>query len=108
MVPATGRFVLMYHLLWELTHVCFEHPGLLKPTDEETVCVTCGDEGRLGEVVLEPADAVRRSSAQPKARNGSTSPCSGTSHQTTLSLCTPAQRSRGWTTPGRRRTNDYT
>ena len=32
MVPATGRFVLMYHLLWELTHVCFEHPGLLKPT----------------------------------------------------------------------------
>ena len=30
MVPATGRFVLMYHLLWELTHVCFEHPGLLK------------------------------------------------------------------------------
>jgi hypothetical protein len=56
MVPATGRFVLMYHLLWELTHVCFEHPGLLKPTDEETVCVTCGDEGRLGEVVLEPAD----------------------------------------------------
>jgi hydrogenase maturation factor len=56
MVPATGRFVLMYHLLWELTHVCFEHAGLLKPTDEETACVTCSDEGRLGEVVLEPAD----------------------------------------------------
>jgi D-sedoheptulose 7-phosphate isomerase len=55
MVPATGTFVLMYHLLWELTHVCFEHPGLLKsPTDECTdeVCVTCSDEGRLGEVVL--------------------------------------------------------
>jgi hypothetical protein len=61
MVPATGRFVLMYHLLWELTHVCFEHPGLLKPrTDEctEDVCVTCSDEGRLGEVVLAPADAM--------------------------------------------------
>ncbi len=29
LAPATGRFVLMYHLLWELTHVCFEHPGLL-------------------------------------------------------------------------------
>jgi D-sedoheptulose 7-phosphate isomerase len=29
MAPATGRFVLLYHLLWELTHVCFEHPGLL-------------------------------------------------------------------------------
>ncbi len=60
MVPATGRFVLMYHLLWELTHVCFEHPGLLKPgaddcTDE--VCVTCSDEGRLAEVVLEPVDS---------------------------------------------------
>jgi len=24
-----GRFVLLYHVLWELTHVCFEHPGLL-------------------------------------------------------------------------------
>jgi len=62
MVPATGRFVLMYHLLWELTHVCFEHPGLLKPGAEAGVCVTCSDEGRLGEVVLEPAgsDALVR------------------------------------------------
>jgi D-sedoheptulose 7-phosphate isomerase len=34
MAPATGRFVLLYHLLWELTHVCFEHPGLLtEPTE---------------------------------------------------------------------------
>ncbi|MDQ5841010.1 MAG: hydrogenase assembly protein HupF, partial [Chloroflexota bacterium] len=44
MVPATGRFVLMYHLLWELTHVCFEHPGLLTEKDEECVdevCSTC-------------------------------------------------------------------
>jgi hypothetical protein len=57
MVPATGRFVLMYHLLWELTHVCFEHPGLLKPSVDEESCVTCSDEGRLGEVVFEPADA---------------------------------------------------
>ena len=57
MVPATGTFVLMYHLLWELTHVCFEHPGLLKPPDECTddVCVTCSDEGRLAEVLLEPS-----------------------------------------------------
>ena len=54
MVPATGRFVLMYHLLWELTHVCFEHPGLLTETADDCadeVCVTCSDEGRLGEVV---------------------------------------------------------
>ncbi len=74
MIPATGTFVLMYHLLWELTHVCFEHPGLLKPPADECsgvgalpsqaggpparggVCVTCSDEGRLGEVVFEPAD----------------------------------------------------
>jgi hypothetical protein len=52
-----GGFVLTYHLLWELTHVCFEHPGLLSAeatadgdcTDE--VCITCSDEGRLAEVV---------------------------------------------------------
>jgi hypothetical protein len=60
MVPATGRFVLMYHLLWELTHVCFEHPGLLKPSADDCtdeVCVTCSDEGRLAEVVLDPVDS---------------------------------------------------
>ncbi|WP_156688546.1 HypC/HybG/HupF family hydrogenase formation chaperone [Mycobacterium sp. Marseille-P9652] len=50
-VPATGGFVLFYHLLWELTHVCFEHPGLLKPEEPQDVCVTCSDEGRVGEVV---------------------------------------------------------
>jgi hypothetical protein len=59
MVPATGTFVLMYHLLWELTHVCFEHPGLLKAADPAgEACVTCSDEGRLGEVLLEPAGAT--------------------------------------------------
>jgi HupF/HypC family len=46
MLPATGGFVLLYHLLWELTHVCFEHPGLLAPQVAE-----CADEGRLGEVI---------------------------------------------------------
>ncbi len=53
LLPATGRFVLLYHLLWELTHVCFEHPGLLtEPADcTDEVCITCSDEGRLGEVV---------------------------------------------------------
>ncbi|OBH03437.1 MULTISPECIES: HypC/HybG/HupF family hydrogenase formation chaperone [unclassified Mycobacterium] len=55
-VPATGGFVLFYHLLWELTHVCFEHAGLLKDECSETVCVTCSDEGRLGEVVTASAD----------------------------------------------------
>jgi hypothetical protein len=53
LLPATGPFVLLYHLLWELTHVCFEHPGLLtEPADcTDEVCITCSDEGRLGEVV---------------------------------------------------------
>jgi len=56
-VPATGGFVLFYHLLWELTHVCFEHSGLLKPKGgDEAVCVTCSDEGRLGEVVSASVD----------------------------------------------------
>jgi hypothetical protein len=47
----SGELVLLYHLLWELTHVVFEHPGLLtldECTDE--VCVTCSDEGRVAEV----------------------------------------------------------
>jgi hypothetical protein len=57
-VPATGGFVLFYHLLWELTHVCFEHSGLLKPECAEDVCVTCSDEGRLGEVVSPSADGM--------------------------------------------------
>ena len=50
-----GRLVVLYHVLWELTHVCFEHPGLLaeQPAEDcdDVVCVTCSDEGRLGEVV---------------------------------------------------------
>ncbi|GAC1594722.1 MAG: hypothetical protein NVS3B21_17020 [Acidimicrobiales bacterium] len=48
-----GRLVLLYHVLWELTHVCFEHPGLVReqPDCEDTGCVTCSDEGRLAEVV---------------------------------------------------------
>jgi hypothetical protein len=57
-VPATGGFVLFYHLLWELTHVCFEHPGLLKPACTENVCVTCSDEGRVGEVVMASTDGI--------------------------------------------------
>ena len=61
--PATGGFVLLYHLLWELTHVCFEHPGLMKTGDGECgeeVCVTCSDEGRLGEAVTPSAEGVAR------------------------------------------------
>jgi hypothetical protein len=50
-----GRLVLLYHVLWELTHVCFEHPGLLaegaSDDCDDDVCVTCSDGGRLGEVI---------------------------------------------------------
>jgi hypothetical protein len=70
LAPATGRFVLMYHLLWELTHVCFEHPGLLIDHDPECtdeVCITCSDEGRPAEVVgvgVDPLAAVLVRTAQ--------------------------------------------
>ncbi len=48
----SGDLVLLYHLLWELTHVCFEHPGLLREEQcADEVCVTCSDGARLGEVV---------------------------------------------------------
>ncbi|SBS77850.1 Hydrogenase expression/formation protein (HUPF/HYPC) [uncultured Mycobacterium sp.] len=65
--PATGSFVLLYHLLWELTHVCFEHPGLLKPSEcTEEVCITCSDEGRLGELLA----ASAQGSAQVRTATG--------------------------------------
>ena len=51
----TAALVLRYHVLWELTHVCFEHPGLLAADDERA----CDDDavhhllrrGPLAEVV---------------------------------------------------------
>jgi hypothetical protein len=48
----SGDLVLLYHLLWELTQVVFEHPGLLTPDGvcAEEVCITCSDEGRVAEV----------------------------------------------------------
>ena len=48
----SGDVVLLYHLLWELTHVVFEHPGLLRaePACGDDVCITCSDEGRVVEV----------------------------------------------------------
>jgi len=64
----SGEIALMYHLLWELTHVCFEHPGLLVDRDavcEGDVCVTCSDEGRLAEVISaqQPCVATVRTAA---------------------------------------------
>jgi hypothetical protein len=49
----SGDVVLLYHLLWELTHVVLEHPGLLEEEDqscEDDVCITCSDEGVVAEV----------------------------------------------------------
>jgi hydrogenase maturation factor len=48
----TVDLVLAYHLLWELTHVVFEHPGLLRSDGPEPVarCITCADEAQLAEV----------------------------------------------------------
>jgi hydrogenase maturation factor len=49
----SGDMVLLYHLLWELTHVVFEHPGLLAAADPECgddVCITCFDQGDVAEV----------------------------------------------------------
>ncbi|MGA2520698.1 MAG: HypC/HybG/HupF family hydrogenase formation chaperone [Acidimicrobiales bacterium] len=49
-----GGLVLVYHVLWELVHVCLEHPGLLVEEtvpDAAAVCVTCADQGTVAEVV---------------------------------------------------------
>ena len=62
-LEASELFVRIYHLLWELTHVCFEHSGLLKAEQvcTDDVCITCADEGRLAEVVrVEGDEAVVR------------------------------------------------
>lgn len=55
-----GDVVLLYHLLWELTHVCFEHPGLLAVQADqgaEAVCITCSDQAVLGEVLRSESGA---------------------------------------------------
>jgi phosphoheptose isomerase/hydrogenase maturation factor len=80
-LPATGDYVLMYHLLWELTHVCFEHPGLLTPPQECTdeICITCSDEGRLAEVLATAVDrtaSVRTAKGIENADTALTGPLS--------------------------------
>jgi hydrogenase maturation factor len=65
-----GRFILVYHLLWELTHVCLEHRGRLRapePVCEGEVCITCSDEGILAEVVeVEGLEARVRTAEGPR------------------------------------------
>jgi len=57
-----GSVVRLYHVLWELTHVCFEHGGtLVQPNPEscaDETCVTCADEGRPGEVLKIDEDGL--------------------------------------------------
>ncbi|HWH29313.1 MAG TPA: hydrogenase assembly protein HupF, partial [Mycobacteriales bacterium] len=67
MAAHDGRFMLVYHLLWELAHVCLEHGGVLRsPADcDGPVCVTCADEGRLAEVL-----AVDGVTARVRAADG--------------------------------------
>jgi HupF/HypC family len=65
----SGDLVLLYHLLWELTHVVFEHPGLLEPDAVaaecgDEVCITCSDEGRVAEVRTLGAGAGSGSSVE--------------------------------------------
>jgi hydrogenase maturation factor len=64
------RTLLAYHLLWELTQIVFEHPGLLATPEDpcaDDVCITCSDEARIAEVtrtvddgLAEALDAGRR------------------------------------------------
>ena len=56
-----------YHLLWELTHVCFEQPDVLGSGDDPPVsCAVCADDLSLAEVAeIEPgAAAVRMASGR--------------------------------------------
>jgi hypothetical protein len=59
--PHDGDFILLYHLLWELAHVCLEHGALLDPEPDcdGPVCITCSDEGRLGEVLTVAGKTAR-------------------------------------------------
>lgn len=61
-----GRFILIYHLLWELAHVCLEHGGVLEPDTpcDGPVCITCSDEGRLAEVLRTSATTARVRTAE--------------------------------------------
>ncbi len=87
----SGDLVLLYHLLWELTHVVFEHPGLLtaEPACTEEVCITCSDEGRVVEVRA-VHDRRRAEVVVAGRRDRSTSAWSTRSGQAIWSWSTPA------------------
>jgi hypothetical protein len=73
-VADTGGLVPLCHVLGELIHDCFEHHDLLELDDpaactKDGVCVTCADEGRLGEIVT--AEAVGKFDHSAVARTAS-------------------------------------
>jgi hypothetical protein len=59
------ELVLTYHLLCELTHVVFEHPGLVAPNDDggddgdSERCLTCSDDALVAEVESVDTDRAR-------------------------------------------------
>jgi len=68
--PYDGSLVLRYHVLWELTHVSFEHPGLVRaprdPNEGPDAWITCADEGRVAEVIT----GVARGDAMVRTARG--------------------------------------
>ena len=70
--PMTAGWCCSTTCLWELTHVCLEHPGLLAPDSGPAggtaTCVTCSDEGRMAEVVevQQSGSAVVRTASGPE------------------------------------------
>ena len=114
----SGDLVLLYHLLWELTHVVFEHPGLLAPRLLLTptpasssrsrrpsgraatnlaapnrrplaVCITCSDHGEVAEV-------------RPSGDGRAEVLVGGRSQMVDVSLVDPvgARTTWSWSTPG--------
>jgi hydrogenase maturation factor len=70
----SGDVVMLYHLLWELTHVVFEHPGLLaEPDCTGEVCITCSDQGEVAEVCAVRPDGRAEVVAGGRARDVDTS-----------------------------------
>ncbi len=55
-----GQVVLVYHLLWELTHVGLEHgvTSLREPDVGGDHCITCSDEARMAEIISTSSDGL--------------------------------------------------
>jgi hypothetical protein len=63
-IPVGGeaQTLLTYHLLWELTQIVIEHPGLLSTSEgaclDDDVCITCSDDARICEVLQVTDDGL--------------------------------------------------